>query len=461
MKKVSPAIFLVTVLCFLLPFVNISTGAGTKIGALTGVRILTGTTLNLPQAAEGMQRVDGDPMAVFAVLCVLISLAMSFVASGGLALYPAMGGVIGAASLLVMKFTLPAQIAKQGSGLQVNYQPGFFLALVALLGAAAWNFYLFSRRTQAGGDVLIPNSALGDQGVSHSQEYASHVEKEPEPALPTSVPEPSPAAEETIVCTQCGATLNAEAKFCTVCGKPIQETAVVTAPAPALPMVQVPEPAIQLPTEIVETPKPAQKDETIICSQCGATLSAESRFCNVCGKPVGTVAEAASLDEAVPLGAASLAQAEPPAIEQVAPARVEAPYSIVKDSSPEYSPAASTAPLVIDAPRRRRSALPLIAAVLLVIVLIVGAGAAWYFRGVDAIIVCSPFDAKAFLDGVELTPESPGRFSISQLSREPHTLKVQRDGYGYSIQTLDFPLTSSSEFVNVRLSPNPTSRKRY
>ena len=455
MKRISPAIFVVTVLCFLLPFVSISSG-GAKVGTLSGVRVLTGATLNLPQAAEGMQRIDADPMAVFAVLCVLISLAMSFVATGGLALYPAMGGVIGAASLLVMKFTLPAQIAKQDGGLQASYQPGFFLALLALVAAAAWNFYLFSQRAHTGEDVLVPSSALGDQPVSRSLADASRPETEPEPVLPTTVVEPS-ATEETTICSHCGATMNVDAKFCTVCGRPVREAVMVVPPAPAPPLVQVTETPTSPPVEIVESPQPAQPDETIICSHCGATLTAESRFCNVCGKPVGALAEIPSVDEGVPLGTAPLAQAEPPATPEVVPA--QDPYSIVKDSPKAYTVGVSAAPLVIDAPRRRRKALPLIAAVLLLIVLIVGAGAAWYFQGVDAIIVCSPFDAKAFLDGVELTPESPGRFSVSHLSREPHTLRVQRDGYNYSIQTLDFPVTSTSEFINVRLTPVPTRKK--
>ena len=95
---------------------------------------------------------------------------------------------------------------------------------------------------------------------------------------------------------------------------------------------------------------------------------------------------------------------------------------------------------------------------LIVLLLFLAGGTGWYFWGVNTVIVCTPFDSRVFLDEIELTPETPGRFTIEHLSRNPHMLKVQRSGYSESYLSLDFPLTSSCEFVNIRLTPLPKGR---
>ncbi|HET9837512.1 MAG TPA: hypothetical protein VFR84_04695 [Candidatus Angelobacter sp.] len=88
---------------------------------------------------------------------------------------------------------------------------------------------------------------------------------------------------------------------------------------------------------------------------------------------------------------------------------------------------------------------------ILLLVIVVGGLGGWYFWGVETIVVCSPPTARVFLDGQELAASSPGRFVISHLPRKSHMLKVKNPGYADTIQRLDFPLTSFSEWVNVTL----------
>jgi hypothetical protein len=96
-----------------------------------------------------------------------------------------------------------------------------------------------------------------------------------------------------------------------------------------------------------------------------------------------------------------------------------------------------------------------VTAVLLVAVLLTGVGAGWYFWGVETVVVCTPPDVKVFLDGAELTPESPGRFVVPHLARGRHILKVQRAGYSEVTQIIDPPLSTTNEWVNIRLAPVP------
>ena len=449
-SKVSPAIFAASALCFLLPFVTVSCG-GTKVASFTGVQLATGMTVNEPQVPGGEaqpKKIDADPLSAFAGLCVLISLAMSFIATGRLAIWPAIGGATGAVALLVMKSNLQNQLAKQANGLlQVNYAPGFVLALLCLIAAAAWNAYLFFQREQVdpAEDAILPDPMFGGRGTFHD----------------TIADAPPTQASVTV------------------------ETPPVTTEVAeeALPLTRASVEAPTLPSLVAPNPVPATG--VVFCPHCGAMLNATARFCTSCGVPVGAaVPPAASVPVELPIVAAA---PEPPvAIEPVvAPLEVPPPapapeipvpvtrdYSIVHDPPREEAasvlaetpivnlPMTVLPPLVTDRPRPAGKSTNWIALVLM-IVLLIAAGTGWYFWGVDTVIVCAPYDCKAFLDGVELSPESPGRFTVPHMARGPHMLMVQKTGYSEVFQNLDFPLTSISEWVNVRLTPLPAGKKSF
>lgn len=94
-----------------------------------------------------------------------------------------------------------------------------------------------------------------------------------------------------------------------------------------------------------------------------------------------------------------------------------------------------------------------IVVLILLLVIVVGSFGGWYFWGVETVIVCSPPDVRVFLDDKELTPASYGRYVVPHLSRQSHLLKVQRPGFADTLQKLDFPLTSTQEWVNIKLVP--------
>src|ERR1039458_7680072 len=146
-SKVSPAIFIATILCFLFPFITVSCG-GQRVARFSGVQLATGTTVEQPQmfGPPQKQKVDPDPTAAVAALCAILGLGLSFLGTR-IAIGPAIAGAAGALSLLVMKSRLDDQIVKEGHGmLQANHEIGYSLALLLLLAGAAWNAYLLWQR---------------------------------------------------------------------------------------------------------------------------------------------------------------------------------------------------------------------------------------------------------------------------------------------------------------------------
>ena len=54
-KKFSPAIFGIVLICFILPFVTVSC-QGQKLATLTGIQLITGTTIKQPNMTGKKQR---------------------------------------------------------------------------------------------------------------------------------------------------------------------------------------------------------------------------------------------------------------------------------------------------------------------------------------------------------------------------------------------------------------------
>lgn len=196
-SKVSPVIFIASVLCFLLPFVTVSCGEQ-KVASFSGVQLATGTTVEQPQmfGPPQKQKVDPDPTAALVALCAILGVALSL-AGTRIALAPAISGAVGAVSLFVMKARLEDQVVRQGHGmLQVSYESGFSLALLLFVAGTVWNGYLYSQRNKA--PAASPPEAT-------------------ESTMQSGSPQPS-------VCPQCGQSWVQNAKFCMHCGKPASDT---------------------------------------------------------------------------------------------------------------------------------------------------------------------------------------------------------------------------------------------
>ena len=234
------------------------------------------------------------------------------------------------------------------------------------------------------------------------------------------------------LCTSCGNQVSDAASFCTSCGQRMPSSSGATA------------------TITVTRPT---------CSACGAQVDPGSVFCTNCGQRMAqpaiiedtapapsqappSVADAATVPAAPPVTSPEDAAAQP-AVPQIAPPII---------TSPVIAPPVDAAPSSYSPEQPGGGAFRAVVLILL-LVIVVGACGGWYFWGVETVIVCSPPDVRVFLDDKEVQPSSYGRYVVPHLSRQSHLLKVQRPGFADTIQKLDFPLTSTQEWVNIKLVP--------
>jgi hypothetical protein len=151
LKKVSPAIFALALICFLLPFVTFSC-QGAKILTLSGIQLITGSSAQQPQmvGTPKSERIGGEPLAAFAFLCGILGLALSFLKGRMGAIASAAAGGIAAIFLLALKSKIDGDALNKGGGvLQVNYEIGFYAVVILLVAAMALNIFVLLQRSKA------------------------------------------------------------------------------------------------------------------------------------------------------------------------------------------------------------------------------------------------------------------------------------------------------------------------
>ena len=197
-SKVSPVLFLVTVLCFLLPFITVSCN-GQKIASLSGTELAFGSSVEQPSpfgGATAKRHVDAKPLATMAFLCAIAGIAVGFLVAR-MPLVSAIVGAAGAGFLLILTSTVTGDAGRQAVGLEIDYGAGFYLSLLLFIAATAWNGWLFfiSRKPGMAASPPLAQSAAAGGGAS--------------------------GAPSGVFCPHCGNALAANAKFCGGCGKAV------------------------------------------------------------------------------------------------------------------------------------------------------------------------------------------------------------------------------------------------
>jgi hypothetical protein len=142
-RKLSPAAFVLTLVCFFLPFVTFSC-QGQKIASFSGIQLATGTTIEQPQmfGPPKSQKVDAEPLAILALLSVLAGAGLSFLKRKKGAVNSAALAGLGIILLGALKSKVDGDALRQGAGaIQINYEAGFYLAIVFLLAAIGASVY--------------------------------------------------------------------------------------------------------------------------------------------------------------------------------------------------------------------------------------------------------------------------------------------------------------------------------
>ncbi len=146
-KTFSPAVFGIMMICFFLPFMEVSC-SGQKVMSFTGIQMVTGTTIQQPsmfgEETESL-KVDPEPLAIITFSFVIIGLLLSFIKNRKSAILPALSAGIGTITLLMLKSKIDNDILREGSGMiQVSYAFGFWVLLMLLIAGVGLNIYVFS-----------------------------------------------------------------------------------------------------------------------------------------------------------------------------------------------------------------------------------------------------------------------------------------------------------------------------
>lgn len=197
MRKLSPALFGLALICFFLPWVTVSC-QGHKIISLNGIQLVTGTTIEEPKVFKELEglyshiekpgrssdnKIKGSILAMFALLASIGGIGLSFLRGKKGFLGPAIAGITGVISLIALSERLNNKILQEGGGLlQLDYRAGFYLTLILFLSATGVNIY-----------SIVPGKTL-----------PLHLQEEEQPFVK--------------FCSQCGAQVSPDDAFCHQCG---------------------------------------------------------------------------------------------------------------------------------------------------------------------------------------------------------------------------------------------------
>lgn len=156
-RQFPPAAYLLALVCFLLPFAELSC-QGKTLASFTGIELATGTTVQEPQmfGPPKQRPVPADGVVILALAAVITGLVLAALSKGVPSRPSGIAGVVALLALLMFKSQAEQSILRQGGGLIVlQLGPGYWGAtLFSVIGAALG---LFSRVSSA-----TPDSAEVD-----------------------------------------------------------------------------------------------------------------------------------------------------------------------------------------------------------------------------------------------------------------------------------------------------------
>lgn len=150
LKKLSPAVFAVGIVLFLMPFVSISC-QGHKLVSLTGIQLSFGGEIKSPgmfgQTGQ-VRRIEPDFWAAIALASLGTGLVLTLLKQLKTTLPLAIAAGICAFSLLALKARADNEVAAQGLGLELNYDPAFWLVLLLSVALAGLHGIVYLEQRQ-------------------------------------------------------------------------------------------------------------------------------------------------------------------------------------------------------------------------------------------------------------------------------------------------------------------------
>lgn len=265
-KYLSPSMFGIILLCFLLPFVTVSCGKSKEAAVtLTGMQLATGWSADKHQESP-------NPLAVGALVLAVSGVGLGFWQNKNRFMSSSIVGGLGVVSLLTLKTLFDSAVAKEGEGvLTTSWESGFMVAFLLFAGACIFNVFEMKQNT-----VSVPAA----------------------PAAPPPTRE-GPAK----FCSKCGTRNPIGNEYCNKCGNQLKNFDALAA-IPLNVSVDPGSPAVGPLNISVAPPAPAVAQQRVPVNQ-GQSTGIKSYDPWTSGNPIGfLVVQRPGCDELIPLNKA-------------------------------------------------------------------------------------------------------------------------------------------------------------
>lgn len=146
LKKISPALYGIIIICFFMPFTTASC-SGQKFLTLTGFQMVTGTAVRQPNMfgqERKPEKIRPEGYAVAAFLLAVAGLAISLSRNKKANFYSAVVSAGGVVSLLLLKTKLDQDVINSGQGLiQLEYNFGYWASFFVYILSVVLNGYIY------------------------------------------------------------------------------------------------------------------------------------------------------------------------------------------------------------------------------------------------------------------------------------------------------------------------------
>jgi hypothetical protein len=217
LRKLPPAAYLLALICFSLPFVEVSCN-GQKMVSLTGLQLLAGPQMGgaAGMFAQPQQQVKPETSVVVAFVAGIAGLVLSVLKQRRTDIFAGVCGVLGGGSLLTLQQSILSGAPPQALGLiQVQYQPAYFVSVLLFFAGAAVLFYVaFARRDVSTASLPAPAAPYPAPPLALQANVSYAAPTHPQ----TVTTSPPPPATMLRFCPHCGRQLAADARFCPKCG---------------------------------------------------------------------------------------------------------------------------------------------------------------------------------------------------------------------------------------------------
>lgn len=154
-KVISPALFGLILICFLLPWVNVSC-QNYKISSISGIEFVTGKTFEEPQMFKEQFGSQGripksskneglkpQLYVILALVCVITGFVLTFIKNKITLISNVVVSILAFLFIVLQKIKLEEELVRKSQGLiQIDYLFGFYLTLILLVGTAGFHLYL-------------------------------------------------------------------------------------------------------------------------------------------------------------------------------------------------------------------------------------------------------------------------------------------------------------------------------